>query len=159
MTEKETTYSEIPPVVKSIQIQRSLEDTFRIFTEKAGEWWPLASHSVGGEQAETCILESRVGGRFYEVLKDGTEAIWGTVLVWDPPHRLVLTWHPGREASTAQQLEVSFSADGPGTRVDLVHRGWEHLGDLALGTRQNYESGWNEVLERYVALANQAASV
>lgn len=38
---------------------------------------------------------TRQGGRVTERLRDGSEAVWGALLVWEPPDRLVMTWHPG----------------------------------------------------------------
>ena len=86
----------------------------------------------------------------YEIQKDGTEAPWGTVLVWEPPHRFMMSWHPGRDENTAQELEVRFKSEGEGTRLELIHRGWEILGDMAEETRIGYDSGWDNVLEHYL---------
>ncbi len=51
---------------------------------------------------------------------------------------------------------MRFAADGEGTRVDLEHRGWERLGDIASEAREGYESGWPGVLELYRAAAEVA---
>ena len=64
----------------------------------------------------------------YEVQADGKEAPWGTVDVWEPPHRLVISWHVNPEAPAPTEIEVRFIADGDATRVDVEHRGWERLG-------------------------------
>jgi hypothetical protein len=39
------------------------------------------------------------------------------------------------------------------TRVELEHRGWERLGDLADQARSSYEGGWPGVLDRALACA------
>ena len=70
---------------------------------------------------------------------------------WHPPERLVFAWHPGREVSTAQEVELRFSEVRGGTLVELEHRGWEVLGEEALRIREGYETGWEPVLKRYVA--------
>jgi uncharacterized protein YndB with AHSA1/START domain len=132
-----------------------VEAAFRLFTEHARRWWPLATHSVGGEDAQACYLEGWVGGRFYEVQTDGSQSDWGQVLVWEPPHRLVVTFYPGRTPDYATELEVTFQAEGSGARVALVHRGWERLGAESQAERDGYDRGWDHVLGRYVA---QAAS-
>ena len=135
---------------KSITVARPVEDAFRLYTEGIATWWPLRTHSVAGEEAETCVLEPRRGGRLYERTSAGEEHEWGTVLVWDPPHRLVHTWHPGRDEDSAQEIEIRFAPDGAGTRVELVHTGWEKLGDRAAAVFESYDSGWDYVLgERY----------
>jgi uncharacterized protein YndB with AHSA1/START domain len=140
---------------KSVLVECSVEHAFRVFTEEIGGWWPLASHSVFAKDAQAVILEGRVGGRFYERSKDGEEAPWGTVTAWEPPHRIALTWHPGRGEETAQDLEVRFSAEGDRTRVELVHSGWERLGERAREVRARYDTGWEPVLGSYVEAAGR----
>jgi uncharacterized protein YndB with AHSA1/START domain len=136
---------------KSIVVQRPVDDAFRVFTEGIGDWWPFGGHSIFDDQGETVVFEPRVGGRVYERSTSGEEGVWGTLTAWEPPHRLAMTWHPGREAETAQDLEVRFSPEGDGTRVDLVHAGWERLGDRMAEISGHYDEGWDFVLGRYAA--------
>jgi uncharacterized protein YndB with AHSA1/START domain len=86
-------------------------------------------------------------------MTDGTEADWGRVTTWEPPHRLAFSWHPNAEASAATEVEVRFSPEGEGTRVDLEHRGWERLGERARAASDGYRGGWDEVLTRYADAA------
>ena len=150
MIEEQMSESVLPAVKKSVTVSLAVEDAFRLFTEGIHTWWPLASHSIGEEDAETCVLEEKEGGRLYEVLKDGTQRDWGKILVWEPPHRFVTSWHPGRGNSTAQEVEVVFTAESNVTRVDLKHRNWEQLGIQAKATRNGYVEGWDYVLSLYV---------
>ena len=60
-------------------VDAPVEHAFRVFTERLGEWWPVKTHSVAQENAETVVLERREGGRFYERTRDGNEHLWGTV--------------------------------------------------------------------------------
>jgi uncharacterized protein YndB with AHSA1/START domain len=109
------------------------------------------THSVAGDDAVACTFEPRVGGRFFETVRDGTEHTWGTLLEWDPPARIALTWHPGRAPSTEQHLEVTFKPhDGGRTIVRLVHSGWERLGKAGPEGRESYGRGWDVVLGRFV---------
>ncbi len=135
----------IAPVRKTLTVPLPAEKAFQLFTAGIASWWPLATHSVGESKAETVIMEGRTGGRFYERASDGKTATWGEVRVWDPPRRLVYSWHPGRPADTAQEVEIRFSPSGSSTRVELEHRGWEVLGDKAAATRESYDKGWNRV--------------
>ena len=139
---------------KSVMVDRSVEDAFRLYTEQVATWWPYSTHSVGKDDVETVIFEGREGGRFYERTKKGDEHLWGTVLTWDPPRRVVHTWHPGRGEETAQEVEVAFTSGREGTRVELVHTGWERLGDRMAEAMANYDAGWDVVLGRYVESAN-----
>lgn len=139
----------IEPVVKTITVAWPVERAFRRFTGEIGAWWPLESHSVGGEQARTCAIEPREGGRLYEVGEDGSEHAWGTVTRWEPPRRVAFTWHPGRDPETRQEVEVTFDPVDDGTRVQVVHTGWERLGEKAAETREAYGPGWEFVLGRF----------
>jgi uncharacterized protein YndB with AHSA1/START domain len=139
----------LTPLRKSITVPWTPDAAFRRFTDQISEWWPLASHSVGGKRAERVVFERRVGGRIYEVVRGGEEHTWGTVTRWEPPRRVDFTWHPGMKPETSQQIELQFLAAGEGTRVELTHTGWERLGDLARRARKGYPIGWAYVLLLY----------
>jgi len=143
----------IEPVRRSVEVGCSVAEAFHLFTDEIDTWWPLATHSVGEADAEACYFEGREGGRIYETHRDGSVHLWGTVTAWEPPARVVFTWHPGRDASTAQEVELRFSDRDGRTRVELEHRGWEVLGDRAAPTRDAYETGWVGVLDRFVAVS------
>jgi hypothetical protein len=133
------------PVRKSLLAPRPVDAVFAAFADRIGSWWPLREHSIGGPQAVHCAIEGHVGGEVYEVNRDGYRVPWGHVLAWQPPSRVVLSWHPGRPPSTAQELEISFLAWGQATRVDLVHREWARLGEKAEEARESYLLGWDLV--------------
>ena len=140
---------------KTIEVAAAPDRAFSLFTEGMAGWWPMRTHSVGEDRAETVVFEPGVGGRIYERTLDGDEHVWGTVTAWEPPGRVVFTWHPGRGPDTEQDVEVRFEASGTGTRVELVHTGWERLGDRAAAVRENYDGGWDLVVgERFAAAAN-----
>jgi uncharacterized protein YndB with AHSA1/START domain len=145
----------LEPVRKQVEVGLPLEAAFQLFTEGIGRWWPLATHSVGQEQAETCFFEGRVGGRIVEVKKDGSRAEWGRVVAWEPPHRITFQWYPGRSPDTAQEVTVTFSEGRGGTLVTLVHTGWERLGAQAQAQWDNYNTGWDHVLGNYISLAEK----
>ena len=140
----------LPPVVKQVLVTASPERAFARVTAEMSSWWPLASHSVFEGEAESVTLEGRVGGRIVESAPGGRECVWGTVKVWDPPRRVAFTWHPGHEAEKAQDVEVTFTAVGDRTRVQLTHAGFERLGekDGRIASRA-YPIGWVYVLGLY----------
>ena len=72
------------------------------------------------------------------------------MLAWEPPHRLVLAWNVANAEALPTEVEVRFSAEGEGTRVDLDHRGWEALGEDGVEKRGDYDTGWDFVLGKYV---------
>jgi uncharacterized protein YndB with AHSA1/START domain len=135
-------------VRKSVTVAAPLEHAFELFTERIGDWWPLASHSLHGEKAKTAVFEGREGGRVYERTAAGLEAEWGTVLAYDPPNRFLLEWRVN-PAQAATELEVTFVPSEQGTRVDLEHRGWE-----SEERRADYDTGWEVVLGRFTAVAD-----
>jgi DNA-binding transcriptional ArsR family regulator len=146
----------IEPLVKTIVVPLEVSGAFELFTGGMGSWWPLATHSVGAERARGCRFEARAGGRIYEIMDDGTESEWGVVKLAEFPRRVVFTWHPGRPASTAQEVEVTFRGVEGGTEVRLEHRGWERYGENAEAARDRYDTGWDQVFgARYGGRARQ----
>jgi uncharacterized protein YndB with AHSA1/START domain len=143
----------IQAVIRSIELTVAPERAFEVFTQRMGEWWPLQTHSIAEDKAVGIRFEGWVGGKVFEVVDDGTEWEWAVVLAWDPPHRLVLAWHPTPEPTVSTEVEIRFHAIEGGTRVELEHRGWERLGDLALTARIDYDQGWLPVLGFYQELA------
>jgi uncharacterized protein YndB with AHSA1/START domain len=141
-------------LTKRVTVALTVEEAFSFYTEGIAAWWPYATHSVEEENVETVVFEGQNGGRIYERAKGGEEHIWGTVLAWDPPNRIIHSWHPGRGEDSAQEVQVTFVAVDSGTRVELVHSGWERIGDRATEMFSNYDSGWDFVLGKYVERAD-----
>jgi len=142
------------PLRVAVDVHRGIEEAFRVFTAEITTWWPVAGHSVEPDKVAAVVLEDRVGGRLYERRHDGGEADWGRVLAWEPPTRLLLAWSPNPERPAPTEVEVRFLAVEAGrTRVELEHRGWERLGELAAQARDSYRDGWPTVLDAYAATA------
>jgi uncharacterized protein YndB with AHSA1/START domain len=145
-------------VEKSVTVAVPVERAFHVFTEGIATWWPLRTHAVDTERSDTVVMEGRVGGRLFERTPAGEEHLWGTVTAWEPPHRIVYSWHPGRGEESAQEVEVRFSPEDEGTRVDVRHWGWEKLGDRMTETVASYDEGWDKVIACYAAAANTEGS-
>lgn len=118
-------------------IEASPEVVFAMFTEpdQLTRW-------IG----DTAELDPRPGGLFRFTLA-GQDSCRGVYLEVDPPRRVVFSW--GWEQAVAipvpagsTTVEVSFSPEGTGTRLRLVHRGLE--GDPAL----LHDHGWSRFLDR-----------
>jgi uncharacterized protein YndB with AHSA1/START domain len=145
--------SAIAPLVRQVTVALAPERAFDLFTRRVDTWWPLASHSMGGATSRALRLDE---DGFVETLGDGRECPWGSVLAWEPPSRLAVTWHPGGSAETATLVEVTFVPEGSGTLVRLVHSGWERLPADRLGgpgAYGGYAEGWTYVLGRLAATA------
>jgi uncharacterized protein YndB with AHSA1/START domain len=143
MTQQHTA---LEPIRKQIAVECDVESAFKTFTEDIATWWPVASHSITGDG--TPVFEQRSGGRVYEQTRDGQERDWATILVFEPPHRVVLEWKVN-SAAPPTEVEVRFSADGERTRVELEHRGWEAYASGGVEERGSYGSGWPVVLDKY----------
>jgi uncharacterized protein YndB with AHSA1/START domain len=141
---------------KSVTVRAPVATAFQVFTEGMGSWWPLASKSVSLDDAAGLAVEPRVGGRVYEQTRDGEEHDWGEVLAWDPPSRFVFSWHPGRAAESAQEVDVRFNPAGDETRVELEHRGWERLVGPDGEIPEHFVSGWEEALALYAQTAERS---
>ena len=149
----------VPPIVKTIDLACAPRLAFDLFVREMTSWWPLASHSLGGAKAASVAIEPRVGGRVFEREVGGVEHLWGTVLAWDEPRRVVFTWHVGRAADSTQTIELSFAPSPAGTRVRLVHAGWHALAPGAPDRRGEYVEGWDDVfVRRYGGFAARAAA-
>jgi len=130
---------------KSIWIERPPEISFKLFCEEISQWWP---GGFSGKDAKL-FLEREVGGRFYERRGDSTEYEIGRVTAYRPPSLVAFTWRaPSWDVTT--QVEIRFSPDRNGTRLELEHSGWEQ-DTKTRDARKNYDSGWETVLGHYQA--------
>jgi uncharacterized protein YndB with AHSA1/START domain len=156
--------SGIEPIRASISVRTDPARAFEVFTRRMDTWWPLEMHSravdefEGAVRADRVEFEERVGGRVLEHLSDGQVLPWGEVLVWEPPTRFVLAWKPNASPRPPTELEVRFTPEGDGALVELEHRGWERLGEIAQEARAGYGEGWlvtlglfEQAIEREVA--------
>jgi uncharacterized protein YndB with AHSA1/START domain len=143
-------------VRKTVTVAASLERAFEVFTERIAAWWPLDTYSLGESRTQDVVLEGREGGRVYEVIAGGEEGYWATVTAWDPPNRVALSWQVNPEAAAPTEIEVRFTPAGERTRVDLEHRGFERLGEVATESSKNYGKGWQLILGRYAEAATDA---
>lgn len=74
----------------------------------------------------------------------------------DPPHLIIFDWK-APDWETATEVEVRFSAEAGGTRVDLEHRGRE-AGPKIGESRKRFAGGWDTVLAQYVAHADGSSN-
>ncbi|HEU0157580.1 MAG TPA: SRPBCC domain-containing protein [Stellaceae bacterium] len=148
----------VPPVVKAVSVRAAPARAFELFARDFGRWWPVARFHTGPDPVD-CTLEQHVGGRVFERAADGTQTLWGTVVAYDPPHRLAFSWIVGGLApDEAQLVEINFTPEGGGTRIELSHSGWEKLGERGKSLRERYEGGWATLIERcYADYADAAA--
>ena len=147
------------PVRKSVHVNASPEHAFDVFTSGIGRWWPK-THKIGKADLDRPVIEPQSGGRWYQVDVEGSECEIGKVAVWDPPSRLVLIWQLTPDftydADLVTEVEILFTPEGAGTRVDLEHRDLERMGEKAEAMRESISSpgGWPGLLALF---ADEAA--
>jgi uncharacterized protein YndB with AHSA1/START domain len=158
-------------VLKSVRVKAPIERAFSVFVEQMETWWP-ATHHIGKTPFVAIFVEPRVGGRWYERNAEGQQCDWGTVLAWDPPHRVTFSWHLGpghdqpdwiRDADLAKasEVEISFTAEGPGTTlVELVHSKFERHGEGYQQLRALFDGpgAWGDILALYAKKATGDAA-
>ncbi|MFN3513892.1 MAG: SRPBCC family protein [Phenylobacterium sp.] len=152
-------------VKKSIVVDAPIARAFKVFTEDFGRFKPPEHNLLGVPIAET-VFEPRVGGHVYDRGVDGSECRWASVLAYEPPHRVLLSWNisPRWQIETdparLSEWEVRFIAEtAERTRVELEHRnlerhgeGWESERDGVAG-----DGGWPLYLQRYADLVARQA--
>lgn len=154
-------------VSKRVTIHCGLEKAFTVFTDRMGAWWP-ATHHIGATPFRDIAMEHRTGGRWYEVNDHGEECQWGTVLLWEPPLRVVVSWHLGPDwqydpaMERASEVEVTFRPETPDiTHIELVHRCLErHGADYGkLRDEVDQPGGWSAVLESFKQKAEEGGTI
>ena len=137
------------PIVVEFDVAVSQSRAFEVWTEKQSMWWPR-SHTITQDPDLRVVFEPFVGGRIFELGSNGAEHDWGEILVWEPPARIDYLWHLFLDRSEATEITVTFSEVAGGSRVRLVHSGFEILGD-EVGTqrRQRTHDAWSEITGYY----------
>ena len=151
----------IAPVRKSIRVNASQAHAFDVFTSGLGRWWPR-NMGIGRMPMKAAVMETRLGGRWYELAEDGSQATVGKIIVWEPPQRFVMTWEINSQwkpdSTIGSEVEVRFIADGANaTRVEVEHRKFEQMGaEAGASMRKDVDGGWPGLLERFKTEAEAA---
>jgi uncharacterized protein YndB with AHSA1/START domain len=148
----------IEPVRRQIEVEVPAAEAFELYTQEIPKWW-VKEHFIGPVPPVDIIMEPKAGGRFYEVAADGGECDWGKVLVWEPPMRVVTSWHLGSDwkynpdMAKASEVEVRFVPLGElACRVELEHRHFErHDGGEVVAAGVGSPAGWGKTLESFRA--------
>lgn len=161
MTEQTMSKDFDPNVVrKAVKVQAPQAVAWRVFTERMGTWWPLAYYKIGKANAVDAVIEPHVGGRWYERGDDGSICQWGSVLAWEPPSRVVLSWDINADwqydPTLNTEIEVRFTAEsGDRTRVELEHRHLDRYGARRDEMRRIYDTqgDWGRLLDAFARVA------
>ena len=144
----------IAPVVRSVTVKAAPARAFELFTTHAERWWS-ADHHIGKQPFAAIVMEPRPGGRWFERDAQGIECQWGEVLAWEPPGRVLLAWRLNRQfefdPAFLTEVELTFAAEGAGTRVTLEHRNLERFGADVAAFAASLNGGWTAILEGFAA--------
>lgn len=149
----------IEPVEQALDLGVEADDAFAMFTDGLRTWWPSEA-TWSGASLESIGIEPFVGGFCYERGPHGLRLDWGRVTGWEPPRRLRFAWLIGADRTPepnpahASDVEVTFEPMDRGSRLTLVHRGFErHRGDgRAYRAAMAGDGGWPMLLTRYRAV-------
>jgi uncharacterized protein YndB with AHSA1/START domain len=158
-----TTPRERTSLQVEITVDVPVEHAFRVFTERFDEIKPR-EHNLLAAPIERTILEPQVGGTVYDVGTDGSICTWARVLVYEPPHRLVISWDISPrwqvepDPNRTSEVEIQFIAEAPQrTKVVLEHRHLDRHGDGWQGlTTLDTGDGWPLYLRRYRTVTERA---
>ncbi|HEV3511314.1 MAG TPA: SRPBCC family protein [Candidatus Sulfotelmatobacter sp.] len=137
----------MPQVVRSLEIQAQPRAVwFWLATQEALRRWISSSLEI----------DLRVGGAYRFLGPDHKTWVSGTVLELQPERSLVLSWlEEGSGWAHPARLVIMLAPSAAGTRVTLIHDGFEHIGrsDWA-DTLQDYERGADahRILDRLAGL-------
>lgn len=142
------------PLRFAFTVECSPSHAFDVWTRRTTSWWPR-DHTITGDAEVAVTIEPFVGGRILERAPDGREHEWGAIVDWQPPRRFAYHWYIKSDASDASLVEVEFRTAGEGTRIEILHSGWERLG-RGEQLRQLNQRGWNALIPPLVEACRSA---
>ncbi|MCR9137956.1 MAG: SRPBCC domain-containing protein [Alphaproteobacteria bacterium] len=131
------------PFETSVTLRCSVEHAFDVFITKVDLWWPRSHRRF---EHSTFSMEARAGGRLVERAADGSEMVFGDVLVFERPNCIRMTWHPGK-VSQPTEVTISFAQEDGRTTVRVVHtEGASELGPQWDEKVALFSKGWSAIL-------------
>lgn len=138
--EPESPREPVSDVEETCVVPRETEEAFRGFHEYPHLWWPTEFTAFG----EGTHVEFE-GGALVETSEEEESATRAAVQEIRPGQLLELEWNPGTGSTT---VSVSFTAEGTGTALRILHTGFDSIPDGA-DQREASEALWRNVLQRY----------
>jgi uncharacterized protein YndB with AHSA1/START domain len=116
-------------VLLATRVNATPARAFAAFTEEIGQWWrPNGLFQFTPRRDGILSFEPGAKGRLIETYDDGTIFVIGQMRVWDPPHRLVVSWRQATfSADQDTELHVRFDEVGKQTRITVEHFGWDAI--------------------------------
>jgi uncharacterized protein YndB with AHSA1/START domain len=148
----------VAPVVSTVSVKARPGRAFELFVNHMVQWWNTCN--FGDNPPVAIVVEPKAGGRWYERDEKGRESDWGTVLSYEPPHRLLLGWKFDADfkydPNILTEVELTFMANAVGgTDVRLEHRNLERFGADAAKVASRVGGGWPTLMNSFAAHADQ----
>jgi len=127
-----------------LRVDAPIERVYKALTAELDAWWP---HRFKPDS--TVYAELEIGGKIGEIFKGGGGALYGEVIYFDPPAKLVSGGSSclcrGYSAYSSDTLE---STDGGGT---LIKRKFQLWGLIPPDAEEMYRSGTSSILQKALA--------
>jgi uncharacterized protein YndB with AHSA1/START domain len=100
-------------------------------------------------------FEARVGAAFtIEGCEDKKGGIYGTVKEIVPQKKLVYSFRSD-EIKVETMVTITLAPEGKGTRLTLVHSGWDQLSPDEQNIADQFDGGWGTFLKNLQGTARQ----
>ncbi len=137
-------------VERSIVIAAQPERVWRAWVSEMNQWW-TKPYYMDSERVTGLVIEPHLGGRYMEKWgEDGSGYLIGHVVEWLPPLRLAYTWSEKSWGGIVTVVRLEFQPERGGTRLALVHEGFERLPD-GEAQRAGYDRGGADLLGKLKA--------
>jgi|SRR5215469_2742756 len=138
----------MPQVIRSIEIQAPPSAIWRwLATQEALRRWISSNLKI----------DLRVGGAYRFLGPDHQTWISGHVLEFEPERSLILSWlEEGSGWEHPARLVITLAPAARGTKVTLIHDGFEGIGRSEAEVVQDYERGADRhrILDRLADLVS-----
>ena len=136
-------------VERSIVIDAKPERVWQSWVDEINAWW-TEPYYIDAERVTGLRIEPRLGGLFIEEWGQDAGYVIGQVIEWLPPQRLAYTWAEKSWGGITTLVRLEFLPEGSGTRLALVHDGFERVPEGA-DQRAGYENGHGDLLGKLKA--------
>lgn len=130
-----------------VTVAASRSKVWKTLVKKTSDWWPVSFFSV--PTTKRFVIENKLGGLVFEDSGKKAGAVWGTVIGWFPPEKIMFAFemYPGWSGPGRSLVSITLSEADDGTRLVLEDSGVCPHADKAAASLQ---SGWEELLGKYL---------
>ncbi len=106
-----------------VTVAASRSKTWKTFVKKTSDWWPATFFSLSG--TKRFVIENKLGGLVFEDSGKKAGAVWGTVIGWFPPEKIMFAFemYTGWSGPGRSLVSITFLEADDGTKVVLEDSG------------------------------------